>query len=207
MGNSFFPNSESTPDEVERSHINQNIDAVLDFYVREDEKMSYAQRLVEKISSFISEPIFLVLILFIVFTWIACNILMPYFSFNPFDPAPFHYLQGIIGLSALLTATIVLSNQNRLAKIEEQRAHLDLKVNLLTEQKTAKMIDLLEELRVDLPNVRNRSDSEATELMHSLNPVQVLAALDERVDGAILQASSVVSVVDVDGQKLIQATD
>ncbi len=35
----------------------------------------------------------------------------------------------------------------------EQRAHLDLKVTLLTEQKAAKLIDLLEELRRDLPKL------------------------------------------------------
>ena len=38
--------------------------------------------------------------------------------------------------------------QNRLGKLEELRAHLDLQVNLLTEQKTTKLIDLMEELRL-----------------------------------------------------------
>ena len=96
-----------------------------------------------------------------------------------FDPAPFFWLQGIISLGALLTTTAVLTKQNRLAKLEEQRAHLDLKVTLLTEQKAAKLIDLLEELRRDLPNVRNRHDAEAAALQQSMNPDQVLAALDE----------------------------
>lgn len=80
----------------------------------------------------------------------------------------------------MLTTTIVLTRQNRLAKVEEQRAHLDLKVTLLTEQKAAKLIDLLEELRRDLPNVKNRHDPEATALQQSMNPDLVLAALDER---------------------------
>ena len=97
-----------------------------------------------------------------------------------FDPAPFFWLQGIVGLGALLTATVVLSKQNRFARLEEQRAHLDLKVNLLTEQKTAKLIDLLEELRRDLPNVKDRHDPEAAALQQSMNPELVLAALDER---------------------------
>jgi uncharacterized membrane protein len=67
-----------------------------------------------------------------------------------------------------------------MAQLEEQRAHLDLKVTLLTEQKAAKMIDLLEELRRDLPNVKNRLDPEAVALQKSMNPDLVLAALDER---------------------------
>jgi uncharacterized membrane protein len=51
---------------------------------------------------------------------------------------------------------------------------------VLTEQKAAKLIDLLEELRRDLPNVKNRHDSEAAALQKSMNPDLVLAALDER---------------------------
>jgi hypothetical protein len=42
------------------------------------------------------------------------------------------------------------------------------------------MIDLLEELRRDLPNVKNRDDPEAVALQQSMNPDLVLAALDER---------------------------
>jgi uncharacterized membrane protein len=55
-----------------------------------------------------------------------------------------------------------------------------LKVTLLTEQKTAKLIDLLEELRRDMPNVRDRHDPEATLLQKAMSPERVLAALDER---------------------------
>jgi uncharacterized membrane protein len=47
-------------------------------------------------------------------------------------------------------------------------------------QKAAKLIDLLEELGCDLPNVRNRHDPEAVALQQSMNPELVLAALDER---------------------------
>jgi len=52
-------------------------------------------------------------------------------------------------------------------------------VTLLTEQKVTKLIDLLEELRHDLPNVKNRADPEAAALQRSMNPELVLAALDE----------------------------
>jgi uncharacterized membrane protein len=108
------------------------------------------------------------------------NAVFRQFGMAEFDPAPFFWLQGIVGLGALLTATVVLTRQNRLAKLAEQRAHPDLKVTLLTEQKAAKLINMLEELRRDLPNVRNRHDPEAVALQQSMNPDLVLAALDER---------------------------
>ena len=43
-------------------------------------------------------------------------------------------------------------------------------------------IDLLEGLRRDLPNVKDRNDPEATALQHPMNPERVLAALDERAE-------------------------
>jgi uncharacterized membrane protein len=164
----------------ERDQISQNIEAVLDFYTREELKISRSQRFLERISEFIGRPVFLGMILLFVAFWILVNWMLPALGLVAFDPAPYFWLQGIVGLSALLTTTVVLSKQNRLAKIEEQRAHLDLKVNLLTEQKAAKLIDLLEELRRDLPNVKDRHDSQAVALQQSMNPELVLAALDER---------------------------
>jgi uncharacterized membrane protein len=166
--------------ESERDQISQNIEAVLDFYTREEQKISPWQRILERISLFIGQPIFLGFILLFVALWLLANTLLRKAGLVEFDPAPFFWLQGIVGLGAWLTATVVLTKQNRLAKLEEQRAHLDLKVTLLTEQKAAKLIDLLEELRRDLPNVRNRHDAEAAALQQSMNPDLVLAALDER---------------------------
>ena len=172
--------SHDTPVESESDQISQNIEAVLEFYARENNKISRSQRILEQISLFIGQPVFLGIILLFVAIWMVANTVLSLFSMSEFDPAPFNWLQGIISLSALLISTVVLSKQNRLAKLAEQRAHLDLKVTLLTEQKAAKLIDLMEELRRDLPNVRNRHDSEAVELQQSMNPDLVLAALDER---------------------------
>ena len=169
----------NTPLETERDQINQNIGAVHDFYTREEQKISRSQRILERVSRLVGQPAFIGIILLFVALWVLANAGLRQFGMAAFDPAPFFWLQGIIGLGALLTATAVLTKQNRLARLAEQRAHLDLKVTLLTEQKAAKLIDLMEELRRDLPNVKNREDPEAAALQHSMNPGRVLAALDE----------------------------
>ncbi len=173
------PNTYNTPAESESDQISQNIEAVLDFYIREEQKISSSQRMLEHISGFIGQPVFLGIILLLVVMWIFANVILRQFGIVEFDPPPFLWLQGIVGLGALLTATVVLTKQNRLAKLEERRSHLDLKVMLLTEQKAAKLINLLEELRRDLPNVKNRHDVEAATLQQSMSPDLVLATLDE----------------------------
>jgi uncharacterized membrane protein len=169
-------------DDSERDQISQNIEAVLEFYSREDQKISRSQRILERLSSFVGQPVFLGIILLFVASWMLANSEMHQAGMVEFDPAPYFWLQGIVGLAALLTTIVILIKQNRVAKLAEQRAHLDLKVTLLTELKAAKLIDLLEELRRDLPNVKNRHDPEAVALQQSMNPELVLAALDERGD-------------------------
>jgi uncharacterized membrane protein len=164
---------------TEHDQVDQNLEAVLDFYTREDRRISHSQRALEGLGRFVGTPAFLGFILLAVTAWIAGNLALRRLGLIPLDPPPFFWLQGGIGLGALLTATVVLTKQNRLAILAEQRAHLDLKLALLTEQKAAKMIDLLEELRRDLPNVRNRHDPGADSLQQPMSPALVLAALDE----------------------------
>lgn len=159
--------------------INQNIGTILEFYTREEQKISRSQRVIEDIGGFAGRPLYAGSILVFVALWIFANVYAREFGWVEFDPAPFLWLEGIVSLGAWLTTTVVLIKQNRLARLEELRAHLDLQVNLLTEQKSTKLINLMEELRRDLPMVRNRHDPEAAALQHPTDPQQVLAAIDE----------------------------
>jgi uncharacterized membrane protein len=81
-----------------------------------------------------------------------------------------------------LTATLILITQNRQTQEAEQRSQLDLQVNLVAEQKIAKVIELLEELRRDLPTVRDRVDSKANAMARSVDAGAVLAALEQTLE-------------------------
>jgi uncharacterized membrane protein len=182
---------------AEGGQVGQNIAAVHDFYTREEQKRSPSQRHAESIGGFVGRPAFLVVILLFVSVWMGVNLALIAWGKAPFDEPPFIWLQGLTGLAALLTTTFVLIKQNRVDKLSEQRAHLDLKVTLLIEQKTAKLIDLMEELRRDLPNVRDRHDSGAAVMQQAMSPEGVLAALDEAVtspDGSISASTAVPAV-------------
>jgi uncharacterized membrane protein len=132
-------------------HISQNIDGILAFYRREERKISDSQRLLEIVGGFMRRPSYLASVVSFVALWMLANALCKLLGFQPPDPPPFVWLQAIVSLGALLTATVVLITQNREARLEAQRLELELQVNLLTEQKTTKLILLLEELRRDLP--------------------------------------------------------
>lgn len=174
------PVSQDKSSESGRDPISQNIETILAFYTREEQKISRSQRSLENISGFVGRPLYLGSILTFVSLWVLANVFARELGFVQFDPPPFFWLQGIVTLGALLTATVVLIKQNRLAKLEEQRAHLDLQLNLLTEQKTTKLIELIEELRRDLPMVKNRHDAASAAFQQQTDPQKVLAAMDER---------------------------
>lgn len=175
------PLNEAQADAVP-AHISQNIDSILAFYRREEQKISGSQRLLERVGGFMGRPSYLAAVLSFVALWLLANALAGLLGFDVADPPPFFWLQGVVSLGALLTTTVVLITQNREAKLEEQRLELELQVNLLTEQKTTKIIRLLEELRRDLPMVEDRHDSEAAALQKPTDVEGVLAALEERSD-------------------------
>ena len=159
--------------------ISQNIESIAAFYKSEHLKITWAQGVVESVSGVVARPAFLGGVLLFVVLWMAANGGAQLLGLATFDPAPFFWLQGLVSLLALLTTTVVLIRQDRLAKLEERRLHLDLQVNLLTEQKTTKVIHLLEELRRDLPMVKDRHDPESAALQQPTDPHRVLAEIDE----------------------------
>ena len=170
--------------------IGQNIESILAFYLREEQSLTRSQRVLETISDSLGRPFYLGAIVLFVVLWILANVLAPPLGRAAFDPAPFHWLQGIVGLGAFLAMIVVLIKQNRLARLEERRAHLELQVNLLTEQKTTKLIKLIEELRRDLPMIRDRHDPEAAAYQQPTDPESLLAALDEQLETGVRAADT-----------------
>ena len=58
------------------------------------------------------------------------------------DPFPYPLLSSITSLEAVLLAAFVLMKQNRLEMVADRRDHLDLQVNLLTEQRATQIIQI-----------------------------------------------------------------
>jgi uncharacterized membrane protein len=87
-----------------------------------------------------------------------------------------------VDIVSLLIATGVLVQQTRQDKLADQRSHLNLQINLLTEQKIAKLIELMEELREDLPTIRDRYDREAQIMKQATDPQVVLDILQENLE-------------------------
>ncbi|MDB5218873.1 MAG: hypothetical protein JWO86_6800 [Myxococcaceae bacterium] len=144
--------------------------------------MSTSQRLVEAFTANIGRPSTIALLLVLIGLWVAWNSFEKQHGGYVADPPPFFWLQGIIALYAALISTFVLATQNREKRHGEQRAYLELQINLLAEQKTAKVIELLEELRRDMPTVRDRVDHQAEAMQMPVDTAAVMNVLEETLD-------------------------
>ena len=161
---------------------NENVETLASLRARAQQDVSGHQRRIESLTAQLGQPLSFYVIVAGVVAWSGFNLLAPHLGMRPFDPPPFVWLQGLVGLGALLMGTIILITQNRQTRHAEQRSQLDLQVNLLAEQKAAKIIALLEELRRDLPTVRNRVDEVADAMEAPVDPHAVLSALEDLKD-------------------------
>jgi len=162
------------------SKVNQNIDAIGAMVEREELAINRYQRSIERLVGLISSPLFLAMAITSIALWICANVILKQAGLSPWDPYPFPFLQTIVEISAFLVTSIVLITQNRQAHIAERRSHLDLQVNLLVEQKVAKVIQLLEEMRKDSPQLKDRVDIEAEEMQGATDPALVAAIIEKR---------------------------
>jgi uncharacterized membrane protein len=159
-------------------HVARTVETVASVQSRVQGQVTRHQRAIDILTTALGRPRTLYLIIGMVGGWCVANALLA----SPIDPPPFFWLQGSMGLSAILMATVILITQNRQTREAEQRAQLDLQVNLLVEKKVAKLIELIEELRRDLPNVKNRVDEAAKAMTETVDAVAVLSALEQTID-------------------------
>jgi uncharacterized membrane protein len=114
--------------------------------------------------------------------WAGVNGFLELNHRRAFDPPPFPELCGLVSLAALLMAVLILTAENRLSQIEARRDKLDLRINLLTERKVAKLIDMLDALRRDIPSIPTHDDPEVHELREHVDPHDVVQAMETRTE-------------------------
>lgn len=158
--------------------ITKNIEAITSLHTQDVRDIPAYQRLLEAIATFFSRSTFLYSLLIILALWIVGSLFK---SLLPFDVPPFHWSSQGLDAAALVISTGVLVRQTRQENFAEQRSQLMLQLNLLSEQKIAKIIGLLEELRADLPEVADRHDPEAVVMQDAADPIAVLEALQENL--------------------------
>lgn len=179
-------NEVSAPDKVSQNvptHVEDTVEAIARFHSAHEADASPLQLLIERITKRAGRPSFVVLVSALVVAWIVLNLGMIATGRAPLDEPPFFWLQGVVTLAALYMTVLILTTQRREDELTGLREQLTLELSILSEQKSAKIIALLEELRRDDPSISDRHDADAAALSTPADPDIVLGALKETQQG------------------------
>ena len=131
----------------------QNVEAISQLEEAAREQRTSADRIADVIANFCGSMTFVWVHVIWFGLWIGYNVLP---GVKHIDPFPFTFLTLVVSLEAIFLSTFILISQNHDTRISERRNHLDLQVNLLTEQENTTMITMLraiaEKVGVDLSN-------------------------------------------------------
>jgi uncharacterized membrane protein len=144
MRNSHAP--EGTPQLAE-----ENIRTVAKLQKQAARRRTVGERVADAVSAMVARESAVVVHVIWFGLWLLMN--SGRISFiKPFDPFPFTLLTTVVSLEAIFLTLFVLASQNRLTHEADRRAHLDLQVNLLSEQEMTLVLRMLGELceRFDL---------------------------------------------------------
>jgi uncharacterized membrane protein len=118
----------------------QNVETVTSLEEAAREQRTPTDRLADKISSFCGSMTFVWVNVIWFGGWILFNSIP---GIRHIDPFPFILLTLMVSLEAIFLSTFILISQNLGKRISERRSHLDLQLNLLSEQENTKMIIML----------------------------------------------------------------
>lgn len=98
-------------------------------------------RIADAVAGFCGSMLFVYVHVVVFATWLIWDSLP---GLRHFDPFPFQFLTLAVSLEAIFLTTFVIISQNRQARIQDRRNHLDLQINLLAEQENSKMLAMLD---------------------------------------------------------------
>jgi uncharacterized membrane protein len=161
------------------SHIEETVRLIAELHANHHQNATPAQRLTNRLAGVLARPAVMVVLTIVVLGWIGANVLAAPFGFNAIDPPPFQWVAMIASLLSLYLVVLILASQRHADELAQYRAQLTLELALLSQQKTTKVIQLLEEARRDNPFVRDRVDPEAESLAQPADVQTVFEAIKE----------------------------
>jgi uncharacterized membrane protein len=162
------------------SSAQENLQLLDAFKDREEEQISGMQLAIERISYFFGSPAYFAFAVAFIIVWVMLNTYGANHGWRHVDEPPFFWLQGMVSSNALLLTVAVLIRQNRMAEVAEHRSHLDLQINLLTEQKVAKILQIVDELQRDLSALRGGPDSQVKEMSQPADAHALMHAIKQK---------------------------
>jgi uncharacterized membrane protein len=140
---------------------------------------SASQHTVDCLTAIVGLPAFAAALTISIALWVSANVAARMLGLWVVDPPPFVWLQGAITTGALYVAILILTTQRREEQLSSQREQLLLELAILNDQKSSKIIELLEESRRDNPMIADRIDGGARTMSTPSDHRAVMDAIKE----------------------------
>jgi uncharacterized membrane protein len=161
--------------------VQKNIETILELEKQSVQSRTTAEHIADKVTRFAGSAPFIIFHLLLFGGWILVNKgMIP--GILPFDPFPFSFLTLVVSLEAIFLTLLVLMTQNRMTKVADKRAHLDLQINMLDEQETTMILRMVQKIAGHLGLEKEINES-VKELSEETDVNRVAKSLDERSPG------------------------
>jgi uncharacterized membrane protein len=163
--------------------IRQNIETIAKLEAQFSQRRTWADRMADRIGNFTGSISFVVVHALWIGGWILLN-LHSVFGIRRWDPFPFVFLASVVSVEAIFLSTFVLIKQSRMSRRADDRAHLDLQINLLAEREMTLMLQMLQSvctrLNVQAPHEEVNELTAETPVEAVANELQKAMATDEK---------------------------
>jgi len=157
-------------------HIARNVEAIIALDKDAKTKRTRSELVADAIAKFCGSVTFVWLNALFFLLWILINTIP---GIDHIDPFPFTFLTLVLSVEAIFLSTFILISQNLASRIAERRNHLDLQINLLSEQENTQMIALLEAIAekvgADISNV-----TKVEVLREEMEPERIAEEIEQR---------------------------
>lgn len=110
------------------------------------ERLSFGQRLADKVAAFGGSWTFIILFAFVLAGWVVLNSFLLK-SPSAFDPYPYIFLNLVLSMIAAVQAPVIMMSQNRQSAKDRMAAAHDYEVNLKAELEIMNLHEKLDDVR------------------------------------------------------------
>ena len=160
-------------------HVEETVQSIAHLHAKHYKHSTHSERLADRATALLGRPSFLAILTVVIAGWVIGNLLSLRLNHAAFDPPPFSWLEVGLTVAAVYMAVLILTTQRRADRLADMREQMTLELSIQTEKKVAKLIELLEELRRDSPEVFDRIDTEAREMSSRADPRAMAGAIEQ----------------------------
>lgn len=122
------------------------MDVSLNWHKVHKEKLTFGQKLADKVADIMGSWKFIIIQTIIVFLWVGLNLVA---YFDHWDPYPFILLNLLFSTQAAYAAPIIMMSQNRQAQRDREHAEADYQVNIKSKKEIESIIIKLNSMELD----------------------------------------------------------